>query len=398
MLRTTSIITSLAMLAIVVSLTPAPCLAVVHGDVELLKTIALQHKANFESILTWKGEAFEERTSTLGDSYDYMLKNKCIFAYDQLQNAVRWNREPQENRCVTNGVTQRDINANYNSAMIKEQLSYDYKGAGLKDGKVTYHLVIGEPERVRGKGNHGLDPRYFFANCRSIPIHDKLMHLYENANNPKIFETYVKRVGDLVTVTGDVTVKGQPITEKFVFSLSAGGNLVEYYNKGPGYENHREYEYEEKSGVWVLKSFKKLNITHTKDGPRRSTRSINWSNSVVNVPFEEDEFTLEKLGLKYGDYIHDHKIGMLYKYESVLTDSQMLEVLDTIDMLQGTIVPENGVVSEEANEADTVAERLVPQTSETTHDTKGTRTYIYVIIIASALGLAGVAYKLTHRF
>jgi len=89
MLRTTSIITSLTMLTIVVSLTPLPCLAGIQGDVELLKTVALRHKANFESILTWKGEAFEERTSTIGDWFDSMIKNKCTFAYDQLRGAVR---------------------------------------------------------------------------------------------------------------------------------------------------------------------------------------------------------------------------------------------------------------------------------------------------------------------
>ena len=34
----------------------------------------------------------------------------------------------------------------------------------------------------------------------------------------------------------------------------------------------------------------------------------------MNVPFEEDEFTLEKLGLKPGEDIHDHRVGIRYKY------------------------------------------------------------------------------------
>jgi len=99
-------------------------------------------------------------------------------------------------------------------------------------------------------------------------------------------------------------------------------NVVEFYNSGPGYENHRKYEYEEKSGVWVLKSYKRWNTTHHKDNkePLRSTRTITWSNSVVNVPFEEDEFTLVKMGVRVGDDIQDERLGMLYKYGGVLAE------------------------------------------------------------------------------
>jgi len=406
MLRTTSIITSLTMLTIVVSLTPLPCLAGIQGDVELLKTVALRHKANFESILTWKGEAFEERTSTIGDWFDSMIKNKCTFAYDQLRGAVRWNKDPQESRCINHGEPQTIIHANYNSAMFKDQSYYEYTGFEQPDdkNKVIYHLAIGEPKMASGKQNHGLDPRYLFADAPGAPIHGKLMFLYNNANDEGASGWSVKREGDLVTlqISPDETR-----TQKEVYDLSSGGNMVEYYNKTPTAENTKSYTYEEKSGVWVLKSFKKTNITHRKNGEvSRSTRTINWSNSVVNVPFEEDEFTVEKLGVKYGDLVSDHKIGIGYIYGGFLRDSEMLKELDTAEMPEGAIVPENGGVSEEANEADTaakkedaneadtVADRLMLQTSET----NGTRMYIYVIAVAIVIGLAGIAYKLTRRF
>ncbi len=315
-------IDKLVVVLLILVMKSLPTFAGVQGDAELLKTVALKHKTNLESILTWKGEAFEERTSTIGDSYEYMLKNKCTFAYDQLQQAVRWNREPQEIRFLKNGKPQYSMNSNFNSAMIKGQTSYDYKGSGLDpNGNVTYHLVIGEPERVEKKGNHGLNPKYFFKNCRSIPLYDKLMHLYNNANNPELIETYVKKEGNHVIITSDTTVNGQPISEKFVFDLSAGGNLIDYYNKGPTYENHREYEYEDNSGVWVLKSFKKVNKTHKTNGEiLKSTRIINWSNSVVNVPLKEDEFTMEKLGVKQGARVSDHRIGKGYIYEGTLIE------------------------------------------------------------------------------
>ena len=153
----------LFVILLILTIESLPAFAIVHGDVELLKTVALKHKANLESLLTWKGDAFEEIISKRGDSYDYMIKNKCIFAYDRLQNAIRWNKEPQENRFIVDGNSLRDINAFYNSAMIKDQSSYQYSALGLRDGKETYHLVIGDLKLARGWEDFCLDPRYFFT-------------------------------------------------------------------------------------------------------------------------------------------------------------------------------------------------------------------------------------------
>ena len=411
MLRINSTITKYMVLTIIVLPTPFPCLSGgIKGDAELLKTVALMHKANFESILTWKSEAFEERRSTQGDTYEYMLKSKCTLAYDQLKNASRWNREPQEHHTEKNGVIFDAGNTTYNSAMIKDQTSYTYRCSGTDaKGNDAYRVIIAGAERMsRQPTNECLDPRYFYNDAGNNHIYSRLMFLYENANNPKLTERHVKREGDHVIMTLEKTDEGGTRTERYVFDLSAGGNVVEFYNSGPTYENHRKYEYEKKSGVWVLKSYKKWNTTHHKDNkePLRSTRTITWSNSVVNVPFEEDEFTLAKMGVRTGDDIQDERLGMMYKYGG----EDMLDILDTVDISQVAVDTKSDGVGEEANEVvtvtqnedsndvDTVAEKEILQTSEATHDNKGTRRYIYFIIIASVIGLVGVMYKLTHRF
>jgi len=325
MLRSTSIILNFAVLIIVVSLNSPSCLAIIKGDMELLKIVALKHKSNFESLLTWKSEAFEERTSTQGDTYNYMLKSKFTLAYDQLQNAVRWNMEPQEYHAEKNGVRFKPSLSRYNSGMITDQASYTYRCSGTDaKGNEVYRIIIAGPERgVKEAAHSGLDPRYFYNDAGTFHIYSRLMFLYEHANNPKLTERHVKREGNHVIMTLEKkTDEGGTRTQRYVFDLSAGGNVVEFYNSGPGYENHRKYEYEEKSGVWVLKSYKRWNTTHHKDNkePLRSTRTITWSNSVVNVPFEEDEFTLAKMGVRVGDDIQDMRLGMLYKYGGVLAE------------------------------------------------------------------------------
>jgi hypothetical protein len=313
----------LVLILLILTIKPFPTFAIVHGDVELLKTVALKNKENFESLLTWKGEAFEERTSIQGDWYDYMMKNKCIFAYDHLQNAVRWNKKPQEYRFMNHGKSLVPELAFNNSAMFKGRFYYEYSGRQQPDDRkivAYFHLAINNPIVARGWGGHCLDPRYFFADPGGATIHDKLMLIYNNANNPKQFEWYVKRAEDLVTLEVQFGEDNNK-TEKCVYDLSAGGNMVEYYNKSPTAENTRKCEYEEKSGVWILKSYKKTNATHRKNGEiSRSTRTINWSNSVVNVPFEEDEFTAEKLGLKHGDHVSDHINEIAYIYDGTLIE------------------------------------------------------------------------------
>jgi len=410
MLRSTSTTVSLMILTSALTLPSFPCHAGVQGDLELLKTVALEHKANFESILTWKGDAFEERTSRKGDNYYYLLKNKCTFAYDQLQQAVRWNRDPQESRFLVDGKLQRSLYANYNAIMIKARTSYDYKVGGLNEERnVIDQLVISEPERLKNMGNHGLDPRYFFFN-HGLPVYDMLMHLYNNANNPELMKTYVKREENRVIVTTEGLTKGQDIIEKWTFNLSTGGNLVEYYNKGPRAENTREYEYEEKSGVWVLKSYKSMNVTHHEDGDLRSIRLITWSNSVVNVPFDQDEFTLDKLGVRRGALVSDHKRGMGYIYGGFLRDSELLEVVDAANMPVREISSTHDMVPV-PNDVDTAMEEQVDnepnvvlqpgvlsETTPTTLDTGGIRKYTYGVIAATVIGLGAIAYVITRRF
>jgi len=313
------------MFTIVVSLAGSPCLADIQGDVELLKAVALKHKANLESILTLKGEAFEERTSTIGDWFDLMVKNKCTFAYDQLRDAVRWNKDPQEGRCIKYGQLLPSIpgtRKNYNSTMFKDGTYFNYFGSELPNdkSKVVYNLVIGEPAMAKGDELHCLDPRYFLSHPAGTTVHARLMLLYDHANDETEVGRSVKQEGDLVTF--QYSPPDETRTSREVYDLSAGGNLLKYYYKTPTVEITGNYAYEERSGVWVLKSYAGTIVNYRKNGEiSKSTRMINWTNSVVNVPFEEDEFTGEKLGVKPGARVSDHRIKKVYRYEGVLPEA-----------------------------------------------------------------------------
>jgi len=313
---------SLVMFTSVVSLLGSPSLAAIKGDVELLKTVALKHKANLESIRTLKGEAFEEGTSTIGDWYEFMVKNKCTFAYDHLRDAVRWNKEPQESRCLNHGKPVALTEANYNSTMFKDRTYFNYSGSKQPNdkSKVVYNLVIGEPAMAKGDELHCLDPRYFLSHPAGPTVHDRLMLLYGHANDEAEVGRSVTQEGNLVTL--QYSPPDEIRTSRELYDLAAGGNLLEYYSKTPRVEITKNCTYEEKSGVWVLKSYAGTIINYRKDGEiSKNSRMINWTNSVVNVPFKEDEFTLDKLGVKAGARVSDHRIKKVYRYEGILPEA-----------------------------------------------------------------------------
>jgi hypothetical protein len=395
-----------AVLTMLVLLASSPAWAVVHGDVDLLKRVAMLYKANFESLLTWRGEAREEIMATQGDRYDYLLRNDCTFVYDQLRDAARWNKEPQEHHCVFEGKAQRDLNAVANAKMIKERSTYDYQGGvGLDvEGRPTYHLIVGGMDRLENWDTFNLDPRQLFAFSDGEPVHLRLMMLHENATNPQLHEYYVKREGDLVTLE---VQSGQDNcnTNRNVFDLARGGNMVDSYSKTPRAENVRTYTYEQKAGVWVLKSYKWTNTAVREGADLRTTRFVEWSNSIVNVPFEEDEFTLEKLGVKPGTYIHDHNIGMRYVYGGPVDDLELpvpepSQVRDTAGMSATAVAPENRTESDVADEVRNLTERpsvLATEPTPARQESGGMHASTCLVVIALGMGLVGTAYILTRR-
>ena len=125
--------------------------------------------------------------------------------------------------------------------------------------------------------------------------------------------------------------------------------------------------------------------------------------------FDEDEFTVEKLGLKSGDDIHDHVVGMRYTYKGALTDSELLESVDTANMPVSEMSSEGGSVPV-PNDIDTavtqhpgkepnvaVQGEMLSETTPGTLDTDGTNTYAHAIVAAIVIGLAAIVYMLSRR-
>ncbi len=362
-----------------------------EGDVELLKRAASVHKANFDSLRTWKGEATEEITATGGGLPDHLARNKITFAYDQIRNAVRWNKDPQEFHAGP-GAEDYAAEADRQANMIIGDKSYYYSwvGRAAEDGARSHDLIVGGPEHISNWGAFQFNVGLFFAHPVSEhPGDEELMRVYDLARMPKEkaydektgrrLEGQVTQNGDLVTVKMQLTLdtEGNKVINKDVYDLSRGGNLIECHNVGPDSDSLHTYEYEEKAGVWVLKSCTRVSATKKSDGEyRRMTRTIKWGSSTVNVPLPKDEFTLAKMGMQPGDQIHDHRVGLRrYPYTSDLADSNLLDY---------RAVAADGHLLATGGTAPKAGRRAMP-------------IYPVLFVFSVVVGVAGGIYALTLR-
>lgn len=397
-------LTKSSMLMVYLVITSFPCSAEIQGDKELLKTIALANKANFESILTWKSDVNEERKLTIGDSFQRILNSNCEMVYDQLEQAVRWNKTPQEYFIEENGKRKTDPTDNttyYQSSMLKKSYYYNYEGNPQEDpNNRIYILNINDAKMSRSLSNYSFDPRLLLT-LNGIPIYNRLMSIYDNANNPEGSVWYISRTENLITLE---LKNNNSIEDRYIFDISKGGNLVEWYNKANNVVNERKCTYENTSGSWILKTYYKTNTDTRREDIEITTRLLKWDNSVVNVPLKNGEFTIEEMGIKNGEEIQDHIAGMSYRYG---IHSAALKVLDSIavpqdittsenteeskDILQENIVKEHRISTN--NEADNISKDTVLMASKP----KSTYKYIHIIIITFIFGLTIVGYIVTRK-
>ena len=128
---------------------------------------------------------------------------------------------------------------------------------------------------------------------------------------------YIYRKGDLVTLR----FLFNDVNDRYIFDLSKGGNIVDWSSKQQNVINTLKYTYEKKAGSWVLKTYEKYHYDTTWGMIRTSTRLLKFENSVVNVPIGEDEFTVDKLGIKQGDLVQDSRLPFIqYVYYGTLQE------------------------------------------------------------------------------
>jgi len=114
----------------------------VTGDLQLLKTVALQNRSNAESIATWQGNAVVYTNSTRSDNSNYASVVDVDFLVDSKQDALRYNTQTRSSQASVRGKDIVDVEAGFASEMVKGRHVFEHKVLDAETGVSRHTLVI----------------------------------------------------------------------------------------------------------------------------------------------------------------------------------------------------------------------------------------------------------------
>ncbi len=300
-----------------------------NGDPELLLLLQNARKDSMERITTWRGRAaLDKATAHDNGTLEIGSVEEAEFAYDRNLNTLRWNLVVHERVYEKQGPSVSPSNPEHYGALLKGDLFYRHDPNLVElDGTVKNTLVIfpRDQQRINGFASD-FDPMWYFTRA-GYDVDKFLAFHYENRDKPNfnVSGKSIAREGDLVTwETG-----GSDIVNRWVFDLSKGGSLVRFEGKDPHADVQYDWGYEQINDVWVPSTFEFKNRQIDSAGEaRRELRKVVFTNNEINVSLADDEFTLERLGVKPGTRVTDTVLGVAYLYGDDVVSHIGLPVID----------------------------------------------------------------------
>jgi hypothetical protein len=306
-----------------------PALAADNEDVELIRFLAAQHKANKDQISTWKGKALVYDVVRWGDSNKNELKSSVVFALDTTQDLSRWNWTTEEQVIHEEGRLPWRLPKSINNGMIKDGGFYRFRIHDAGKEEPHHVLAIHDPTKeARSFLVNDFDPTWFLTNFGE-EMSDRLMAIYGWATDPKEmpgFKYVLRREKSVITLE----LPWDRGINRYVFDLSKGGNLVSYYGQDSKVTEEWSYTYKQIVGIWVLDGLDHKNTQRFGNSNviRTLTRRIEFVENYANLPLDDAEFSLDKLGVTPGDIVKDERAGLLYRYMSTGADEGLEDLLD----------------------------------------------------------------------
>ena len=294
------------------------------GDIELFKVLATAQRDNAERISSWQGSSRVEATRTDPNGIVYHDISVNHFIYGREHNATRWNWTPVDRHTRIEGkLVATPLEDNKQNEMRKGDAFYTYNlGVTTKEGEKRGALVIWPVYQAEeGVFSSSFDPMWYLTGewTGSDDLPTRLMKFYQMAKDPNFTDPYAKytltRNGPLVALV--IENPTAVMTNRLVFDLSKGGTLASHHATWKENVQTLEWTYEDKEGIWIPKTVTrtmKERDPSSSDGSIKYTKVVTFVENTLNEPVPASEFSLEKLGLKVGDMVSDHKLGVRYQY------------------------------------------------------------------------------------
>jgi len=299
--------TGLAVVGGLIAVT-ASTFAQVTGDLDALKLAAEICQANRDKIKTWSGRVYAASHHTAEGEEDRIGKANHEFFL----------RIPTKQLCslTTYLGTGKEGEPDWTRNTLVSEGMLAYRSA--RGGRATAVQLkqFTKPLRVAP----------CFSPVKYLGVHganlaERFTFFLENADNPQMSNWHVTRKDNIVEVvkTGDVEYR-------YTVDLDQGGNILRFAMSGKFSDTIFEWEYQEVDGVWMPSFYKNEDRRRFKmvDGKRVFAKkelaarvsTVRWFESRINVALPDSDFTLEKLGVKNGDRIHDQRTDKYYDYDA----------------------------------------------------------------------------------
>ena len=302
---------ALAVIGTAILINAQTCFGDIQGDLELLKTIADGYEANLAKLETWAGEATIVSSVSNESEQGAMRrqqKYKAEFLLNRELDAIRWKwfclAEFDPN---TREWHSSDLNLMF--GLTKGDCDYVlfFYGRAVQDALRILNIYRRDqwPDHFEGIG---FDPLHILAKEIYPDVVGQLRYYHRLGGTMKSNGS-ITREGDIVTLQTGRDYEGHgKITTRFVFDLSKGCCLTEFFNSSASSQTHWELEYEKIAGVFLMKT-----ISHVhKDSHGTSERRATLTSSMVNGSAGKAEFLLGTLGLRPGDKIRDTRTNVMY--------------------------------------------------------------------------------------
>jgi hypothetical protein len=286
-------------------------------DWKLLQQVADVRSSNLAKLDTWRGKAIVERSTGYNEaSFQVDTYEEAGFAHDQVTGSTRWTLTIHDATYIHDpaplyaGTWDNRDQPKIHGALFSDEHEYRSRPHIMKaDGTTENTLVIRARHSKRPRsGFQEFHPMYYFT-YHGRDLSEMIRFRYEHRKTGRPLS--ISRVNDLVTWDRSAN----NVTNVYIFDLSKGGNLVQYIGADPSVNAQHEWDYTLIDGIWVPSVYRYKN-KNTKDNGKIQLfgQKVTFVKHELNTPLEEEEFTLEGIGVRPGTRVTDNVQGIAYKY------------------------------------------------------------------------------------
>lgn len=305
---------SLVAALILMILQPAACAQIV-GDIELLKRVAVESRANRDAIQTWQGEA-ELKTRFIakvdGGGSDITRLSRVEFAYERATNRLMYLHTQTEEKGTKGKEIVADTQVSSWGRITTDDMEYSVQPwrGDLKGRAQSRPVLVLEARSKQKRGEFGpeFDP-FLSLEVQGLDVYQRLMGFYDHAAELKRGKTTVAQTDNRVVLSFDTG----SIQSRYVFDLAKGANPVEVETADKNIKRFATRQFQRVNGIWLPS---RASATYKAETQGIETElTIVFTNHVLNKSIPAEEFIPEKLGIRKGDLVRDRRTGIEYPFE-----------------------------------------------------------------------------------